>query len=131
MDNKIQTYPLEEVGANQKGYTYAFKDLIDNRGMLTATRYAGSISGKHYHKGLADEKNPEILVLIAGQAKLFAENLESGDQEEWLFNQPSVIYIYPWIWHELEAYTTCHFIELNTLESHEKDTFYTYPSQKA
>lgn len=131
MDNKIQTYPLQEVGANQKGYTYAFNEVIYNRGMLAATRHAGSVSGKHYHKGLSDEKNPEVLVLIAGQAKLFVEDLESGKQEELLFNYPSVTYIYPWVWHELEAYTTCHFIELNTLQSHKKDTFYTYPKQIA
>jgi hypothetical protein len=130
MDNKIQTYPLQEVGANQKGYTYAFNELINNRGMLAATRNAGSVSGKHYHKGLSEEKNPELLVLIAGQAKLFGEDLVNGNQREWLLYQPTIVYIYPWVWHELEAFTTCHFIELNTLQSHEKDTFYTYPDQK-
>ncbi len=131
MDDKIQTYPLKEVGANKKGYTYSFKEVINNRGMLAATRYAGTVSGKHYHKGLSDEKNPEVLVLIAGHAKLFAEDLVNGEQQELLLYDPIIVYIYPLVWHELEAYTTCHFIELNTLQSHEMDTFYTYPSQKA
>lgn len=127
MNVKILVYPLEKVGTNDKGLTYAFNQSNKSEGMLAAFRYAGSINGKHFHKGLSAEKNPELLILLSGSAKLYGEDLYSGAFNEWELEQPSAVYIYPWVWHELMAHTDCHFVEFNSLRGHQTDTFYERP----
>ena len=128
MENQssVEVYPLETVGNNDKGQTLALPQMIRDRGMLSAFRYAGSINGKHFHKGLRPEKDPEILILLSGTAELFFQNLLTDQSETQHLSSPSAIHIYPWIWHELKAITDIQFVELNSLKAHEHDTFYSY-----
>jgi hypothetical protein len=127
MDVRIAVHPLEQVGVNEKGYTYAYEKGANHKGMLAAIRYAGSINGCHFHKGLSAEKNPELLLLIGGRANLFGKDLQTGKANNWVLSEPSAVYIYPWVWHELEALTDCYFLEFNSLAGHQADTFYEIP----
>lgn len=122
-DQKVKLYPLETIGNNEKGHTLSLPDTIQNRGMLSAFRYAGSVNGGHFHKGVSSEKDPEMLILLSGTAELFYKDLTTNQSATKHLSEPLLIHIYPYIWHELKALTNIQFVEMNGLLSHEIDTF--------
>jgi hypothetical protein len=123
---KVKLYPLDPIGNNEQGRTLSLPGTIQNRGMLSAFRYAGSVSGRHFHKGLVPEKDPEMLILLSGKAELFYQDLITHQSTTHQLSEPSLIHIYPYTWHELKAVTNIQFVEMNSLQSHEIDTFYQY-----
>lgn len=115
--------PLDKVGADDRGFTYEYFHERYGRHMV-CFRKAGSVSGRHYHKGLSLTKDPEILILASGTLTLNWKNINTLTTESIFVEAPVKIEILPYIWHELIALTDCTFIELNSLSEHEADTFH-------
>lgn len=118
----ITVTPLDKISNDERGYTYEyFHERYDRH--LLCFRKAGTISGRHYHKGLSLTKNPEILVLVHGNVNLNWKHINSGALQTTWIEAPARIEIPPYIWHELVALSDCSFIELNALSEHQADTF--------
>lgn len=118
----ITITPLDKVGSNEQGYTYEYFHERYGRHLI-GFRKAGSVSGRHYHKGLSLTKNPEILILASGTAQLNWRKVNDNVTEQVFVEAPVKIEIPAYIWHELLALTDCTFIELNSLSEHQADTF--------
>lgn len=118
----ITITPLDKIGDDERGYTYEFFQERMGR-HLVCFRKAGSISGRHYHKGLSLTKNPELLILAQGNITINWRQLPNKELQSIWVEGPARIEIPPYIWHELAAITDCTFIELNSLSEHQADTF--------
>lgn len=118
----ITVTPLDKVGSDERGYTYEYFHERYGRHLL-CFRKAGSVSGRHYHKGLSLTKNPEVLLLAMGNINLNWREANSSHLQTVWIEGPARIEIPSYIWHELVAVTDCVFLELNSLSEHEADTF--------
>ena len=55
--------PLTKIGEDERGTTHIFE--TDRSGeFIFSFRKSGSLSGRHYHKGLSPNKNPEKIKKI-------------------------------------------------------------------
>jgi mannose-6-phosphate isomerase-like protein (cupin superfamily) len=120
----IKIQPLYKIGENEKGATFSFDNPCRNGDLVCGYRKAGSISGRHYHEGKTHQKNPEIFIILNGEAELYAKNLNTAEEIRETIKEPSFIEIYPFVWHEVKALTDFVFIELNTMQQHADDTKY-------
>lgn len=119
----IKVTKIKEKGRNERGITFEIENFDRTGKYILAQRKQGSISGGHYHKGISQTKNPEIVFLIQGEALLKYKNLESMDFTEEKIEALSKIEIFPNTWHELHALSDILFLELNSLEEGDLDTF--------
>lgn len=120
--NGVEIKPLNLIGENQSGTTLKIGLGKKDEGIL-AFRKAGSISGRHYHKGDSPGKNPEKLVLMTGVLRLVCRDLNNDTEETYHIRAPKLIEIAPMIWHEVTAVSDISFVELNSLEEHAADTY--------
>jgi hypothetical protein len=118
----IKVTDLEQVGSDERGYTYEYFHERYGRHLIVFRR-AGSISGRHYHKGISMNKNPEIIMLCHGCIRLNWRKPNNPNTETLIIEGPKKIEIPAFTWHELIAETDCCFIELNSVSEHESDTF--------
>lgn len=119
----INVFKSTLLGSSEKGNTYSL-EIPRNGEFMLGYREAGSVNGKHYHKGYESGKNPEVLILLKGKGELFCRDLTNGKEANFSLEAPCRVEISPMIWHELKALTRIIFYELNTFEAHQKDTFY-------
>lgn len=118
----ITITPLDKVGEDDRGATFIFDNARTGQ-LIVAHRKAGSVSGRHYHKGTSPYKNPEKILLMRGEATLnwkFVLGSESGSEH---VVGPSMIDIAPNVWHEVVALTDFVMLELNSLEDGNRDTY--------
>lgn len=120
----IKIQALHKIGENEKGATFSFNNLERNGDLVCGYRKAGSISGRHYHEGNSPQKNPELFIILHGEAELYARNLHTAEEIRETIKEPSLIEIHPFVWHEVKALTDFVFIELNTMQQHADDTIY-------
>jgi dTDP-4-dehydrorhamnose 3,5-epimerase-like enzyme len=118
--------PLEQIGQDERGATFVFD--TDRRGQLiVAHRKEGTVNGRHYHKGVNSNKNPEELILMKGTIRINWKDLrESGTISETGTIQgtgPARIVIPAYIWHEIIALTDFVMLELNSTEDGRSDTY--------
>lgn len=118
----ITITPLDKVGSDERGYTYEYFHERYGRHLI-CFRKAGSISGRHYHKGLSLTKDPEVLILASGNIQFNWRKANQSNTEQVFVEAPAKIDIPAYTWHEIIAITDCTFIELNSLSEHEADTF--------
>lgn len=113
---------LSKIGEDERGATHYFNTNRTGE-FIVAYRKAGSVSGKHYHKGIASKKNPEKIIIMQGQAHLnwFEVNGNRSGVEKII--APAMVEIAPWAWHEVVADTDIIVFELNGLEDAKEDTF--------
>lgn len=119
----MKIIPINIKGQDERGYTAEYQHPRAGQ-QLIVHRKAGTVSGRHYHKGVSATKNPEIFLLLNGSCTL---NWRHIDQEELHTQQlvaPIQLEIAPLEWHEVIATTDCTFLELNSIEEHQSDTFY-------
>jgi hypothetical protein len=115
--------PITLKGNDERGYTAEY--LHERSGMqLLLFRKAGSVSGRHYHKGLSATKNPEIFVVVHGTCTINWRHIDHETIDTMQVTGPVRLDIPPYIWHEVIAGTDCTFLELNSVEEHIVDTFY-------
>ncbi len=118
----IEVIPIEKIGEDERGRTHAF-DTDRTGQFMIAYRKAGSISGRHYHKGLSPKKNPEKIIIMQGSATINWFHLKGAEKGSIWVKAPSIIIIKPWIWHEVIAETDIVILELNARTDGPGDTF--------
>lgn len=114
--------PITIFAEHERGKTL----LLDNQRtgeFILGYRNKGSISGRHYHKGAAEYKNPEILFLITGSVQLKTIDLATNNEETVTIDTPSRIEIPAMVWHEVLALTDCIFLETNSINDCDIDTY--------
>jgi hypothetical protein len=118
----IEIIPLTKIGEDERGSTHIFE--TDRTGeFIFSFRKAGSLSGRHYHKGLSPNKNPEKIILVKGEVTLNWFNVVGNEKGSEKIIGPSLVYIYPFTWHELVADTDFVVFEMNALSDGQGDTF--------
>ena len=114
--------PLTKIGEDERGTTHIFE--TDRSGeFIFSFRKAGSLSGRHYHKGLSPNKNPEKIILVKGEGTLNWHNVSGNEKGSEKIIGPSQVNIYPGVWHELVADTDIVVFEMNALADGQGDTF--------
>lgn len=119
----VQITQLDKIVEDERGFTYEYFHERYGRHLI-CFRKAGSISGRHYHKGVSLTKDPEIVILASGSLDLNWRPVNSTKTEHIWVQGPAKIEIPAYIWHELIAATDCTFIELNSVSEHAADVFY-------
>jgi len=119
----IQIEPLPKIAEDERGPTHYF-NTERSKQFVCGYRKAGSVSARHYHKGLSVGKNPEILVLFRGEITINWFDVRNRDHKgSEKVTAPAVVTVLPWAWHEVIAGTDIIFLEQNTLEDGNMDTF--------
>jgi hypothetical protein len=119
----IEIIPVAQVAVDERGATHFF-DTDRTGEFIIGYRKAGSISARHYHKGIAAGKNPEKVILMSGKVTVnwFDVNGEAKGSSK--MKAPSMLVVYPYTWHEVIADTDIVMFELNALEDGKKDAFW-------
>ena len=118
---KIET--IELAGSDERGYTAEYTH--ERGGMqLVIFRKAGTVSGRHYHKGLSKTKDPEIFIVLSGTCTMNWRNINDAEIQSAEVTGPAKMKIPPYTWHELVMHTDCACLELNSIQEHKDDTFY-------
>ncbi len=113
---------LDKIGEDERGATHYFTTNRTGE-FIVAYRKAGSVNGKHYHKGTAETKNPEEFILMSGEATLNWFDVRSDKKGSVKIVAPTMVSIEPWAWHEVVADTDFVMFELNGLNDAKDDTF--------
>jgi hypothetical protein len=121
MNTKVNIAPLTLYAEHERGKTLLFNNERTGEFIL-GYRVKGSISGRHYHKGIAVYKNPEVLILISGSIQLKTIELDTKNEQTVIVDAPSRIEIAAMVWHEVLALTDCVFLETNSIKDCEDDT---------
>ena len=110
-------------GSDERGYT---AEYLHNRAgtQLILFRKAGSVSGRHYHKGLSVTKAPEILILLHGKMRFNWRPVDAAELETAMVEGPAKVEMLAMVWHELVAETDCVLVEMNSIAEHVADTLY-------
>lgn len=119
----MKIIPLTTTGPDERGYTCEYFHERMGRQLLVF-RKAGTVSGRHYHKGISLTKNPEIFILLHGNCVLNWRHVNETEIQTTMLTGPVRVDIPPYEWHEFIAETDCTYIELNSLAEHIADTFY-------
>lgn len=114
--------PLHIFAEHDRGKTLLFDNHRTGEFIL-GYRNKNSISGRHYHKGEAANKNPEILILISGAIQLKTIDLKTNTEQTVEVKTPSRIEIPAMVWHEVIALTDCIFLETNSINDCDTDTY--------
>ncbi len=120
----IEVNILPKIAEDERGPTHYF-DTDRSTQFVCGFRKAGSVSARHYHKGLSVGKNPEVLVLFQGEITINwfdVRNPEIKGSQKVV--APALVTVYPYAWHEVLADTDMIFLEQNTLEDGRSDTFW-------
>ena len=118
----VEILPLIKIGEDERGSTHIFE--TDRTGeFIFSFRKAGSLSGRHYHKGVSPNKNPEKIILVKGEGILNWYEVNGNKKGSDKIIGPSLVHIYPGIWHELVADTDIVVFEMNALADGQGDTF--------
>jgi hypothetical protein len=118
----VDIIPLKKIGEDERGSTHIFE--TDRSGeFIFSFRHAGSLSGRHYHKGASPKKNPEKIILVKGEGTLNWLHVGGEEKGSIKIVGPTEIHIYPNVWHELVADTDIIVFEMNALVDGQGDTF--------
>jgi hypothetical protein len=119
----IEIIPIDKIGEDERGATHYFH--TDRTGeFIIGYRKAGSVSARHYHKGISEYKNPERVILMQGEATVNWFDVNGDAKGSSRIKAPAMLVVYPWTWHEVIADTDFVMFELNALQDGRKDTFY-------
>ncbi|NSL87428.1 hypothetical protein [Chitinophaga solisilvae] len=117
----ITVTPILPTGVDDRGSNYQWN--CDRTGdFMLCYRHAGSSSGQHYHTGISDYKNPEIMYLLSGKALIHWCPLGEKEIITTEVNAPARVVVPVNIWHQLIAVTDCCFIELNSAQDVQQDS---------
>lgn len=115
--------PIELSGNDDRGFTAEYHHERGGQ-QLIIFRKAGTVSGRHYHKGISPTKDPEIFVLLTGNCTVNWRNINEDEIQSAELTGPVKLGIPTYTWHELVMHTDCTCIELNSIGEHKNDTFY-------
>jgi len=92
---------LEKIKDTPEKITYKFANKGNEWALIDLKE--GAVAGEHYHKGMSDIKNPEMLVQISGKAEYLFKDLKSSKSEKVVVKSPNIIKINPNVYHEVKA----------------------------
>lgn len=118
----IEITPIAKIAEDQRGATHYF-DTDRTGQFIIGYRKAGSVSARHYHKGIMPGKNPEKVILMSGEATVNWFDLDGDGRGTEKLVAPVMLTVYPFTWHEVIANTDIVMFELNALEDGKKDAF--------
>ena len=116
---KIKSLELWKDKEGKKVYKFPFK--TEKCILIEAKKR--TILGEHYHKGTVETKNPEVNVVVKGKAKYTLKDVRTDEQTEVIVEAPSIIEIYPFAYHTIEALEDLSFLEPFDEEAIKKDRF--------
>ena len=119
----IEIIPIAQIGEDERGSTHYF-DTDRTGQFIISYRKAGSISGRHYHKGVSPKKNPETIILMQGEATVNWYDVRGEAKGSSNIKAPVMVKIKPWAWHEVVADTNIVIFELNSLDDGREDTYW-------
>lgn len=117
----VRVYELPLIGRDERGQTLVIPNRRSGDFML-GFRKAASSSGRHYHSGLRPNKNPEILILISGEAELRWRYLKETRLRVLHLKGPIRLEVDAGIWHEIYALSDLVFWEMNSLQDVQADS---------
>lgn len=117
----VETIALQRIGADDRGATYVFDNERQGQ-FIVAHRKAGSISGKEYHEGRSQNKDPEMIIILSGEARLIWKDLITHETGAEHLIGPMQAIIPKMTWHAVEAITDFVMLELNSVQDCAVDT---------
>ena len=125
-DNIYMTITIKRyarLSEDARGYTANYyHDRIGEQ--LILFRKAGTVSGRHYHKGRSLSKNPEVFMLLSGTCTINWRGLADTALHTTEVTGPARLDIPAYVWHELIMETDCTCLEFGSIADHDADTFY-------
>lgn len=118
----IEIIPIAKIAEDERGATHYF-DTDRTGQFIIGYRKSGSISARHYHKGLAKGKNPEQVIIMSGQATVNWFDVNGTAKGSDKLVAPAMLIVYPFTWHEVIADTDIVMLELNALADGREDAF--------
>ncbi len=118
----IKVTAIHPAGKDERGFTAEFEQTRTGT-HLVVYRKAGTVSGRHYHKGGSATKDPEILMLLNGTCTVNWKHIDDTEVQTAIHEGPVQFEIPPYIWHEVLPETDCTFLELNSIAEHVADTY--------
>jgi dTDP-4-dehydrorhamnose 3,5-epimerase-like enzyme len=119
---QVSITTIDKIGEDERGATHFFSTSRTGQ-FIVAYRKEGSISGRHYHKGIAPKKNPEQIIIMQGKAVLNWKDVRTNETGSVNITAPAFVEIFPYVWHEVISITDIIVFELNGLEDAKEDTF--------
>lgn len=107
----IKIYKLDEIHQDCRGGIYKFIPGTNIKEVILVRRLKGSVSGKHYHKGADESKNPERIIIASGKVNINYYSLSDKKHCTACACQLDVVEISPFVYHELVALEETVFIE--------------------
>jgi len=111
----IEIIKLEGLKVDERGSIFEFENRETSK-ILLIKRKSGTVSGEHYHTGKNIKKDPEIIVLLDGQAKVTLINIKTKEKTEAVYQEPVMIKISPYIYHEVQALTDIVLLDMNSIK---------------
>jgi len=118
----IEIIPIAKIAEDERGATHYF-DTDRTGQFIISYRKAGSVSARHYHKGISKNKDPEKVILMSGEATVNWYDLKGEAKGSEKLTAPSMLIVHTWTWHEVIADTDIVVFELNALEDGKNDAF--------
>ena len=118
----IEIIPIAKVAEDERGATHYF-DTDRTGQFIIGYRKAGSISARHFHKGIAKGKNPEKVIIMSGEATENWFDINGDAKGSQKMVAPAMLIVHPWTWHEVIADTDIVMFELNALADGKEDAF--------
>ncbi len=118
----IEIIPIAKIAEDERGATHYF-DTDRTGQFIISYRNAGSVSARHYHKGISKNKDPEKVILMSGEATVNWYDLKGEAKGSEKLTAPSMLIVHTWTWHEVIADTDIVVFELNALADGKNDAF--------
>ncbi|QQG39096.1 MAG: hypothetical protein HYS32_01405 [Candidatus Woesearchaeota archaeon] len=123
----IEIIRLDNASSNTKGPVFEWKNFTNEK-IVQITCYQrkkGVIFGNHFHKGIDSSKNPEMFLMVSGEADFSVYNKFSNEKKTIRIKEGDVIIIYPNVLHKFTAFTDVVYIEPRTtiFDKNDSDCF--------
>lgn len=119
----VEVTPVPKIAEDERGATHYFDtDRTDQ--FVVGYRKAGTHNAKHYHKGDAKNKNPEIIIVMQGEITIHWFDVRNKEiKGTCRAIAPAMVTVQAWAWHEVIADTDIIVLELNALADGRDDTY--------
>ncbi len=119
----VEVTPVPKIAEDERGATHYF-DTDRSGQFVVGYRKAGTHNAKHYHKGLAKNKNPEIIIIMQGEITInWFDVRDETKKGTCRAIAPAMVTVEAWAWHEVIADTDIIVLELNALADGRDDTY--------
>ncbi len=118
----IEIIPIDKIAEDERGATHYF-DTDRSGQFIIGYRKAGSVSARHYHKGIAKYKDPEQVIIMSGEATVNWFDINGDAKGSDKLIAPAMLVVHRNTWHEVIADTDIVMFELNALADGKADAF--------